>query len=39
VKPAAVEIANQIERESQDGIANSSDLSTLGISLDNGIKT
>jgi serine/threonine kinase 32 len=41
VKPAAVEVANRIERESQDGIgANSGDLSTLaGISLDNGIKT
>ncbi|CAG8644646.1 12464_t:CDS:2, partial [Funneliformis caledonium] len=40
VKPAAVEVLNQIERGSQDGIgANSGDLSNLaGISLDNGIK-
>lgn len=41
VKPAAVEVANQIERGSQDGIrSNSSDINNLtGISLDNRIKT
>lgn len=40
VKPAAVELANQMERESQDGIgAGSGDLSSLaGIPLEGGVQ-